>query len=171
MSVSTVLSTAATVLYYIGLPVIIILRLLSAVLIFVAAPVLHVADYLIHGALWPMPDHLQTLYIYFGVAALVGICTAAVLHYSMTFLVRNLGIDRIAEERGRTLSSYRAEKTAREAEKLRQTLPKVGFKRIRLDSGVKEEYSDWRKPGKGFGIKGLLSTTILEEEDSSEAGF
>ena len=86
-------------------------------------------------------------------------------------MVRTLGIDRIAEERGRTLSSYRAEKTERQAEKIRQTLPKIGLKPMRLDTGLKEKYSDWLKQDKGFGTKGLLSTTILEEDDSSEAGF
>jgi len=173
MSVSTVLSVTATVLYYIGLPVIIIVRLLWAALIFVSAPVRHVAQYLTHGVIWPLRQlgRLETLYIYFGVAALVGICTAAILHYCMTFMVRSLGIDRIAEERGRTLSSYRAEKTERQAEKIRQTLPKIGLKPTRLDTGLKEEYSDWLKQDKGFGTKGLLSTTILEEDDSSEAGF
>ncbi|MCJ1434111.1 hypothetical protein MMC27_003477 [Xylographa pallens] len=173
MSVSTVLSTAATVLYYIGFPVIIIVRLLLAAVIFVAAPILHVAHYLLHGVLWPIRQlaRLETLYIYFGVAALVGICTAAILHYSMTFVIKNLRIDGSGEERGRTLSSYRAEKTERQAEKIRQTLPKVGLKPKRLDTGVKEEYSKWLKQDKGFATKGLLSTTILEEEDSSEAGF
>ncbi|MCJ1382900.1 hypothetical protein MMC17_006013 [Xylographa soralifera] len=173
MSVSAVLSTTVTVLYYIGFPVIIIVRLLVAALIFVAAPVLHVAHYLIHGVLWPIRQlgRLETLYIYFGVAVLVGILTGAILHYSIKFLVRNLGIDRIAEERGRTLSSYRAEKTEKQAEKIRQTLPKVALRPMRLDTGLKEEYSDWLKKDKGFGTKGLLSTTILEEEDSSEAGF
>jgi len=173
MSVSTVLSSTATVLYYIGFPVIILVRLVLAALIFVAAPILHVAHYLLHGVLWPIHQlaRLETLYIYFGVAALVGICAAATLHYSMTLIVRSLRIDGTAEERGRTLSSYRAEKTERQAEKMRQTLPKVGLKPMRLDTGLKEEYSDWLKQDKGFGTKGLLSTTILEEEDSSEAGF
>ncbi|MCJ1403267.1 hypothetical protein MMC11_006490 [Xylographa trunciseda] len=173
MSVSTVLSTTATVLYYVCWPIIIILRLLLAALTFIAAPILHVAHYLTYGVLWPIRQlaKLETLYIYFGVAALVGILTGAVLHYSINFIVRTLGIDRVTEERGRTLSSYRAEKSERQAQKTRQTLPKVGLKPMRLDAGLKEDYSDWLKQDKGFSTKGLLSTTILEEEDSSEAGF
>ncbi|MCJ1388352.1 hypothetical protein MMC18_001198 [Xylographa bjoerkii] len=173
MSIATVLSTTAVVLYYVCFPVIIIWKLLLAALLFVAAPLLHVAHYLIHGVLWPIRQlgKLETLYIYFGVAALVGILTGAILHYSINFIVRSLGIDRVAQERGRTLSSYRAEKTERQAKKMRQTLPKVGLKPLRPDTVLKEEYSDWLKQDKGFGTKGLLSTTILEEEDSSEAGF
>jgi len=173
MSVSTVLSTSGTVLYYICFPIIIILRLLLAAVIFVAAPVLHVAHYLMHGVLWPIRQlgKLETLYIYFGVAALVGILTGAILHYSTDFIVRILGIDKVTEQRGRTLSSYRAEKKERQIKNQRRTLPKIGLKPMKLDTGLKEEYSDWLKQDKGFSTKGLLSTTILEEEDSSEAGF
>ena len=88
----------------------------------------------------------------------------AVVHYAFFLIVGTLGIDKTVEERGRTLASYRAEK----AEKL----PRVGLKPMRLDSARRDEYSDWLKQDRGPSrTKGLLSTTILEEEDSSEAGF
>ena len=96
----------------------------------------------------------------------------AVVHYAFILIVPTLGIDKAAEERGRTLASYRAEKAERQARKARQSLPRVGLRPIRLDAAPKDEYSDWLKQDRGPGrTKGLLSMTILEEEDSSEAGF
>ena len=190
MSVSTVLSTTATVLYYACFPIILLVRLLLAALVFIAAPIVHVAHYVIHALLWPVHqlgklevrlawssypkipvNDLQTLYVYFGVAALVGILTGVILHYLINSIIRGLGIDRIAEQRGRTLSSYRAEKLKRQTIRTNQTMPSVGLRSTRLDPSLKEEYPDWLKQDKGSTTKGLLSTTILEEEDSSEAGI
>ena len=87
------------------------------------------------------------------------------------FLIRLLGIDKASEERGRTLASYRAEKTERQAKKARQSLPQVGIKPMKLDGALKDEYADWLRRDKSPSTRGPLFTTILEEEDSSEAGF
>jgi len=87
------------------------------------------------------------------------------------FLIRVLGIDKASEERGRTLASYRADKTERQAKKARQSFPQTGLKPLRLDSALKDEYPDWLKRDKSPSTKRPLFTTILEEEDSSEAGF
>ena len=89
----------------------------------------------------------------------------------MTSIVRSLGIDTVAEKPGRTLSSYRADKKERQARKKQPIPPRVGSKPMRLDTGMKEKYSDWLRQDKGFGTRSLLATTILEEEDGSEAGF
>ena len=96
----------------------------------------------------------------------------AVVHYAFFLIVGTLGIDKTVEERGRTLASYRAEKAEKQAKQARQSLLRVGLKPMRLDSARRDEYSDWLKQDRGPSrTKGLLSTTILEEEDSSEAGF
>ena len=124
----------------------------------------------------------QTLYIYFGVAVLVGILLGAILHTTFNFIIKTFGIDKASEERGRTLAAYRAEKAAKQARKARQTLPRVGvdLKPLRVDNALKDEYAEWLRREKSPvisphlrspGTRGLLSTTILEEDDSSEAGF
>ena len=95
-----------------------------------------------------------------------------VVHYAFILIVGSLGIDKTAEERGRTLASYRAEKAEKQAKQARQSLPRVGLKPMRLQPASRDEYPDWLNQDRGPGrTKGLLSTTILEEEDSSEAGF
>ena len=95
----------------------------------------------------------------------------AIIHRLTLFLIKVLGIDRASEERGRTLAAYRAEKTERQAKKTKQSLPQTGLKSMRLDGAIKDEYAEWLKRDKSPGIKSPLFTTILEEEDSSEAGF
>ena len=99
---------------------------------------------------------------------LVGIGSAALLHHLTRYVIRALGIDVASEERGRTLASYRAEKAEKQAKKARHVV-QGSLLSPRLDSSFKDEYSEWSK--RGLGTKGLLSTTILEEDDSSEAGF
>ena len=49
-----------------------------------------------------------------------GILLGAIIHYLAKFLIRVLGIDKASEERGRTLASYRAERTERQAKKAQQ---------------------------------------------------
>ena len=112
----------------------------------------------------------QTLYIYFGVAVLVGIASGALLHHSIRFIIRAFGMDSASEERGRTLASYRAEKAERQARKARYAI-QGSLLSPRLDSSFKDEHSEWSTQNRGLGTKGLLSTTILEEDDSSDAGF
>lgn len=100
-----------------------------------------------------------------------GILLGATIHQLAKFLIRVLGIDKASEERGRTLASYRAEKAERQAKKTRHSLPQIGLKPLRLDSALKDEYPDWLKQDKSPSTKRPSFTTILEEEDSSEAGF
>ena len=54
--------------------------------------------------------------------------------------------------------------------KARQELPRFGVNTSRLSGNMKDDYSDFLSKNRGFNAKGLLSTTIIEEEDSSEAG-
>lgn len=96
--------------------------------------------------------------------------TGAVLHYSSGLVITVLKLDQASAQPGRTLAAYRAEKQKKQAAKVKLTMPVVGAP-MKRDGPLKEEYSDWFRQDKGPAKKGLLSTIILEEDDSSEAGF
>lgn len=121
-----------------------------------------------HG---PLTGSLQTLYIFFGIAALVGIVTGASLHYISGFIMSLLQLDAPPEEqRGRTLASYRAEEQERWVAKnpimkLRQKEEGPHRDNLRL----KEESTD-RNLVVQDQRSGNRFNTILEEEDSSD-GF
>lgn len=103
-------------------------------------------------------------------ACLIGVATGAALHYSSGFVIAVLKLDQAPVQPGRTLAIYRAEKQKKQAAKVKMTVRPLGAP-PQFDGGLKEEYSDWLRQDKGQGKKGLLSTTILEAEDSSEAEF
>lgn len=119
----------------------------------------------------PLTGSLQTLYIFFGIAALVGIVTGASLHYISGFITSLLQLDASAEEqRGRTLASYRAEEQERWDAKdsimrLRQKEegPHRDDLRLKEDSMDRNSLVQDQRSGTRF-------NTILEEEDSSD-GF
>ena len=114
----------------------------------------------------------QTLYIFFGIAALVGIVTGMSLHYVSAFIISILSLESPPEKpRGRTLASYRAEKQKRwnvnhSVMKLRQIDggPKRNEFHSEEDCTNKGSAKPNRRPG------GSRFNTILEEEDSSD-GF
>lgn len=48
-------------------------------------------------------------------------------------------------------------------------LPQVTLSQPKVGGAMKEEYSDWLRQDKGLqGKKGLIPSTILEEDDSSD---
>ena len=96
--------------------------------------------------------------------------TGAALHYSSAFVISAFKLDQAPAQTGRTLAKYRSEKQKKQVANAKMTMPLVGT-RPRLDGAPREEYSDWFRQDKGQGKKGLLSTTILEEDDSSDPGF
>jgi len=106
-----------------------------------------------------------TLYIYFGMAVLVGIFAGAGLSYTNTFLVHILGASKEAEVRGRTLAAYRREKREKQVEKAKLAFPRV------VPPISAPLAAEWMKQDYGPESAGLLSTTIMEEDDSSGAGF
>ncbi len=116
-------------------------------------------------------DCLQTLYIYFGVALLVGVLVGALIHYCAAFAIAFLGMDK-PEENGTILDSWRGEKAG----------PKPGQRKAELRSptGLHSRFGrpmaaspDWLQHDKGDlkSPTGLMSTTILEEDDSSEIEY
>ncbi|KAF2659076.1 hypothetical protein K491DRAFT_689677 [Lophiostoma macrostomum CBS 122681] len=161
-----VLATISTVLYYACWPLI---KFLQGVA-FVLSPFLRIAQfvflpitYVIHGIisilLLPLRlrllERVETIYIYLGIAGLIGCSAGFMLFIISNVLSSSLRIDGSAEKdppaKGRTVKSYRQ---ARMREK--------GFTEPVLTStAVKEEARERKRKQRG-----LLTETIIEEEDS-----
>lgn len=96
----------------------------------------------------------QTIYIYLGIAGLIGCITGAILHFSFSFLSSTFSIDTASEtkalQKGRTAAEYRAGRRRRNEKP-------IGYSST--PTVVKKE-GPFRKQ------RGLLSQTIIEEEDS-----
>ncbi|KAL9124346.1 MAG: hypothetical protein Q9175_008231 [Cornicularia normoerica] len=113
---------------------------------------------------------MQTLYIFFGIAALVGIVTGTSLHYVLGFIISILNLDSSPEEQeGRALASYRAEKQERRDAKdpIMRLRQKEGLQKN--DLSLREECMDWNTSKQDRGRGGNRINTILEEEDSSDS--
>ena len=113
----------------------------------------------------------KTLYIFFGVAALIGLLTGTSLHYVSAFFISLLNLESLPEEqRGRTLASYHTKEEGREKDdQLLKLKHRGGLSRN--DGALKDEYVNWSlsKQERGRGKK--VPTTILEEDDSLEDEF
>jgi len=171
------LSVVGSIFYYTFLPFITIFNAVYGILLVVFAPVIYLGSYTLHGLLLPLQflGKFETLYIYFGVAALIGVLTGSVLHFSSAMLISVLDLKVKPKETGRTAASVRA---AREQKKLKeawQTAAPLRSNQARpmLDDGLKKEYTEFldKDRGKRREGQGLLSQTILEEDDDSEGGF
>lgn len=93
----------------------------------------------------------QTVYIYLGIAGLVGLATGGVLHYSASFLNSLLRLESTgADSEGRTAASYRKEK---QKKRMAGVASPLSFDA--LSRGTSPPYR-----------RGRLPQTILEEEDS-----
>lgn len=123
----------------------------------------------VHGSL---TRSLQPLYIFFGIAALVGVITGTSLHYVSGFIISILNLDSSPEEqRGRTLASYRAEKQERLG--VKDPILRLGQKDEtiqRNDVELRKDYVSWYSSQQNQGRRENRFNTILEEEDSSD-GF
>ena len=125
----------------------------------------------------------QTLYIFFGVATIVGIVTGLILNFLSRTSTHILGLDKRAldEEKpakGHSAASYRASRGKRK--KLDKELTDAAKARMQaLDPLLREALQ--HSPGSRLSMPqspntpkrrdGLLSTTILEEVESSEEDF
>ena len=98
-------------------------------------------------------NHLQTLYIYLGAAGLVGCMTGAILYFIFKFLSSSLSIDANSKEKprkSRTTAEFRVARREKQDQMLAASLPIP----VVVD----------KVPGRRG--RGLLSQTIVEEEDS-----
>ena len=120
------------------------------------------------------------MYYYFGTACIVGLIAGTSLFYLIRIIFRLLhlhdeSVPLIKTIRGRTAASYRAERAQKQAE---QALRYLRLNELPLppDTELRSDGRGW-SPGGGLARyplsptiekKGLLSTTIFEEEDSSD---
>jgi hypothetical protein len=181
----TWLSALGSVLYYISLPFTIVLITIYNGIVIALAPALHLGHYLLSGLLLPLTllakfevgqtpffgycadNTCKTLYIYLGVAAVIGLLTGSILHMSSSLLVSIFNLTPTPEETGRAAASVRA---ARETKKLEQawqsSTTKIQGGNWKDDSSTEKKFSEWLETDQG-----LLRQTILEEDDDSEEGF
>ena len=107
----------------------------------------------------------------------VGILTGTSLHYVSGFMVSvlRLEVQSQANQGGRSLANYRAEKLEREVKKEDplEKLVRESKALPRDDSALANELKDWQwaKEKRGRSRNGSMPNTILEEEDSSEGGL
>ncbi|KAH6622211.1 hypothetical protein C7974DRAFT_414869 [Boeremia exigua] len=138
-----------------------VLFLLSPIAIvggFVLLPFVHLAKGLFHVVTLPLQvewlERIETLYIYLGTAGLIGCMTGAVLYFIFKFLSSTLSIDAASKppaRRARTTAEFRTAQREKR-EKLSPVLQSPN--RVAVD----------RTPSSRR--RGLLSQTIVEEEDS-----
>jgi hypothetical protein len=125
----------------------------------------------------------QTLYIYFGIAIIVGLTTGLIFHFLFTTSAHMLGLDiqpaqNDPKAKGHTAASYRASREKRK--KLDKEVTNAAKARLlTLDPLLREGLH--HSPG-GLGPTpqspntpkrrdSLLSTTILEEIEDSDGDF
>lgn len=188
------LSNAWNVIYYIAYPVIYVLSLVLYILAIVTAPLQYLIQYLAYACWYPVKivakfevmlsnitlsqldanALLQTLYVFFGIAVLVGGLTGFSLHYVSAFFVSILNLESHPNEyRGRTLASYRAERQARKD--TRDPLRKLE-QRSDLSKDIdtlKDEHAAWERLKKIRGRTGgqLVPNTILEEDSMDDGSY
>lgn len=117
----------------------------------------------------------QTLYIYLGVAAVIGLVTGSILHIASTILVSLFNLAPVPVEKGRSAASVRAAREQKRLEEAWQSsspfLEDQG--RLPINNSLEKNYAEWREKdsGKRREDQGLFKQTILEEDDDSEDGF
>lgn len=189
-------ATLILLLRLIWIPVSWILHTLFNVSVAVSAPLLYIAHFITKLCYAPIyflarfevtvvsyrffacSSFDQTLYIYFGAACIIGCLAGVLLHYSTRLFVIILGLDVVHEESpGRTAASYRAERARKHAQKAREVLVLEGLQ-THFDKKPIANHPDGmltrggtKNPSSPAPQKGLLSTTIFEEEDSSDEDF
>lgn len=123
---------------------------------------------------FPILTILQTLYTYLGVAALIGLLTGSLLHFFSKMLRVLFHLHPIPEGNGRTAASIYTLREKKRLEDARQSpTPLRGNWGSRLLDEQSIEYAEYLDKGRGRWKEGqgLLSQTILEEDDDSEELF
>lgn len=164
----TWLSVTGSVFSYLILPFTTILGWLLAAL----SPILHLGNYIISGLLLPLRliAKFETLYIYLGVAAVIGLITGSLLHLSSVVLVSVLNLTPIPEEIGRSAASVRSAREQKKLEEVWQSSKaQADQARWRSDTSTERKYAEWLEKdiGKRREEQGVLGQTILEEDDDS----
>ncbi|KAG9232452.1 hypothetical protein BJ875DRAFT_78325 [Amylocarpus encephaloides] len=164
----TWLTTISNVLSYFFLP----LKLFFQGLLILLSPVKCLGSYVVAGALLPLGifAKFETLYIYLGVAAIVGLATGSILHFSSTALVSFLHMIPSPQQRGQTAVSVRPNREEQQSDDAPNTsessnntdaLATQALPAIRIQASWLELNRSRRRQKQG-----LLSQTILEEDES-----
>ncbi|CAL8582037.1 hypothetical protein XPA_007715 [Xanthoria parietina] len=163
-------------LYHLLYPFFLISKWIAAILLALGAPLVHLGSFVLHGCLWPLRflAQFETLYIFLGVALLIGIATGTTLHYTSSFLAALMKLESRPQEppRGRTMASHRVGRTG----KLQQKTTPRPSSRIaaspRLaDTTSADDFAKLLEREKRSGRRSLLTSTILEEDDSTDGGL
>ncbi|KAF1362106.1 hypothetical protein EJ07DRAFT_163972 [Lizonia empirigonia] len=122
---------------------------------FLLLPFMHLAKALFCIITLPLQvkwlERIETLYIYLGTAALIGCMTGAVLYFIFNFLSSFLSIDTAPRAKQRTTAEFRSARHEKQQRMLAAPGPPT---QVAMD----------KTPG--YRARGLLSSTIVEEEDS-----
>ena len=187
------LSTLFNVLYWvIAYPLLVLIYWAFTLLHWIASPLIYLGDFTIQAGLIPLRFlaklevrrvlyelsqsliyMCQTLYIYFGVAIIVGLTTGLILHFLSRTSAHILGLDIQPPEnelkaKGHTAATYRASRERRK--KLDKEVTNAAKARLlTLDPLLRG--STPQSPITPKRRDGLLSTTILEEVEDSDGDF
>ncbi|KZF22664.1 hypothetical protein L228DRAFT_247023 [Xylona heveae TC161] len=169
MAMHPYVSIAGTVLYYLSLPFTVSFRWLLVVL----APLIHLIRYIFYGLLFPvsLAAKFETIYIYLGVAVLVGLLTGSILHVIISLLASAF---RLHSTSRRTAQKVGRKKRAVKPDRVAARAGSPGAGRLHLSTTkaspyLRDSYLDTRQLHRAQRKQGgLLSQTILEEDDDSE---
>ena len=196
--------TVFNALYWIlAYPLIILLTWLLAVLFWITSPFIYTISFLLELVLLPLRflarfevrrtrtiystiylltcSH-QTLYIFFGVAVLLGLAAGVILHLMTRTSANLLGLDKPLPPKdkpakGHTAASYRASR--KQKQKLELELSNATKARMQTLQPLQEpaqrpagrQVSVARTPTMPKRSPGLLGTTILEEVEDTDEDF
>lgn len=115
---------------------------------------------------------VQAVYIFIGVALLVGLAIGATLYYASAFLITLMNLESRPDEgpRGRTMPSYRARRRDKLQDKIR---PPIMFPTVtspKLDSTFNGNFAKLCEREPHSKTRSLLTSTILEEDGSTDVG-
>ncbi|KAL2217166.1 hypothetical protein M432DRAFT_641224 [Thermoascus aurantiacus ATCC 26904] len=157
---SGIMATATAIvgtLYYAVYPLLFLISSLLSLLGTLLMPFLHMGRYVLHFSLLPFRvlAKFESLYIFFGVAVLIGIAAGLILHLISTFILRVL-----------QLSSEVSNAPGKKSRSL-----------VHCEAGHSDQktsgdyYTEWtsRKDQTALGDGRLFPSTIIEEEDDSHS--
>jgi len=171
----SVTAAIKTTLFYIIYPII----LTYNVCLIILSPVLHIIEHIARLTILPLSflGKFESLYIFFSVAAIIGLSTGAVLFVLSRLLSAIFTLDLPPEENGRTAASVRAARQKKKLQAIQEASNEQAMMRIKDTLLMRQEYNDYlsqdrlRVSSREKG--GLLapSQVILEEEDDSDDAF
>ena len=185
------LSMTLAVLYYVSLPIVWIFQIAFTLVSALVAPIVYLARFMLYVCWLPIhilillevsiPFGLQNLYcfrglleikplyVYLGIAVVTGGTLGFLLHGATRLINTLLSLDESPEPQGMTVADYRAKRAQKQAKKAEQETHDAEVRRP-LESALVVPRSRSRR-GNRRGPASLMSSTIFEEEDSSEDEF